>query len=97
MAQASGHGKPSASEKREGRISLFVGVFAFDYFGPPDFMHTDSQAQQAAVEAGQKFTTALQECVIAVSEAHEQIESNRGEIERLGEETRRLLSELKAA
>lgn len=45
----------------------------------------------------QAIDAAVRECVKAVCEAHEQIESNRGEIEALGEETRRLLSELKAA
>ena len=45
----------------------------------------------------EEITSALRECVTAVSEAHRQIENNCEEINRLGEETRRLISELKAA
>lgn len=43
------------------------------------------------------LNAAINECVMAVSQAHEQIEKNRPEIESLGRETRQLLSELKAA
>ena|SRR2546423_14229321 len=55
------------------------------------------ETDEPRADAEQDFTSAVQECVNAVWEAHKQMQSNRGEINRLREETRRLLAELKAA
>ena len=51
----------------------------------------------APAEVMTEIESALRECIEAVSEAHELIEKNRGEIQSLGDETRRLLAELKVA
>jgi hypothetical protein len=49
------------------------------------------------VEQVREFEQVLSECAAIVSTVHEQIGQNRQEIERLGAETRELLSKLKAA
>lgn len=53
--------------------------------------------EAATDKALDELDAAINECVAAVSQAHEQIEKNRPEIEALGKETRQLLSELKGA
>src|SRR5436305_3633972 len=107
--QARRRGKPAASKKRKGRLTLRdlfpeEGVLI-------SYLSTDTQvdtgkpkadveralifslleAAESEADVEQEITTALRECVTAVAEAHEQMQSNRGEIEWLGEETRRLL------
>jgi ABC-type transporter Mla subunit MlaD len=51
----------------------------------------------ATADLFEALDAAINEFVMAVSQAHDQIEKNRPEIESLGRETRQLLSELKAA
>jgi hypothetical protein len=48
-------------------------------------------------EAEKALGDAVRGCVEAVVDAHAQMAANRAEVSALGEETRRLLSELKAA
>lgn len=55
------------------------------------------ETDESTVDVEREFTAAVHECVAAVQEAHEQMQNNREDIDRLAEETRRLLSKLKAA
>lgn len=60
-------------------------------------MHIPFLAEGTPEEVGSMFDSAVKECAEAVTRAHDQIERNRGEIERLGEETRDLISKMLAA
>jgi len=61
------------------------------------FKEGTRQLSEVTIEDFDELYTAVKECVAAVTRAHEQIEKNRLEVEALGRETRKLLSELKAA
>jgi hypothetical protein len=62
-----------------------------------DITIEDSQPEIVIDDTFDELGTSINECIAAVTEAHEHIEKNRPEIETLGKETRRLLSELNAA
>ena len=64
---------------------------------PPDVTIEGSQPEIIIEDTWEELYRSINECVAAVAQAHEQIEKNRPEIEALGKETRRLLSELNTA
>jgi hypothetical protein len=76
---------------------LSRGRITYRYAPPPDDTIEGSQPEVVIEDTFDELYTSVSECVAAVTQAHEQIEKNRPEIEALGRETRRLLSELKAA
>jgi len=86
-------GELSPYDLSRGRITY---RFEQDAPQPTDTIE-DSQPEIVIDDTFDELYTSINECIAAVAKAHEQIEKNRPEIEALGRETRRLLSELKAA
>lgn len=94
MQQVGRRGKPAASKKYKdglisrGSVEEYVKRVVLNFI-----LEEDVSVDNVEHE----ITEAIRECVTAMSDAHEQMQNNRREIEQLGKETRRLLSELKAA